>query len=121
MIHAGEVPVTTPSAQPKAMKALVLDLDEIIPFVRSVAYAVVSEKTTTLEWRKDTNILGFIYEKVFRGLFGEPGTAEVVTAHEATIRRAMTVETFHFMDVLMARAASGPAAVAGYLKDLDKL
>jgi len=102
------------------MKPLVLDLDQIIPFLRSVSYAIVAQRTTRLEWRPDDTPARYIY-KAFLGAFGEPGTVTVTTAAEAEILRKVDLEMHHFIDVLMARAEAGPVAVAKYLADLDKI
>src|SRR5688572_29796052 len=103
------------SFQRRSARALVIDVDEVIPFLRSVAYAVVAQRTTTLQWREETGVLASVYGNVFRGIFGTPGVAEVVSAQEAVVTRAVHVETHHFIDVLMARASGGPASVATYL------
>ena len=110
----------SPGKSKKPLKPLVLDLNQVIPFLRGVSYVIVAQRTTRLEWRADDTPVRYLY-KAFFGIFGEPGTAAVTSAPEAEIMRRVDLETHHRIDVLMARAEAGPAAVAKYLSDLEEI
>jgi len=115
--------VTIPSRNPRSVKrrdALALDLDAIIPFLRAVSYAVIAQQTTRLEWRPDETPINYLYSAFF-GLFGTPGTVDVVSAPEAEVRRRVRIETHRRIDVLMARAEVGPVAIAKYLAAQEEL
>ena len=110
--------VTSP-ARP-VLRPIVFDLDKIIPFLRSVSYAVVAQRTTQLEWKADTGGIAALYTAL-QGVFGTPGTVVIKTAADADIKRRVELETRHRIDVLLTRFEAGPAPTAKYLRDLDEI
>jgi hypothetical protein len=106
--------MTTNVPKRPTVKPLCINLDEMLPFLRSVSYAVVMQRTTRTVWREDEGAVKYLYA-AFLGAFGTPGRMEVTTANDAQIRREVEVETQHRIDKLMGKAEVGPDAVARYV------
>jgi hypothetical protein len=99
---------------------MLFDIDKTIPFLRSVSYAIVAQRTTQLEWKADEGGLATLYN-AFQGVFGTPGSVVVRTASDAQMRREVELETRHRIDVLLTRFEAGPTATAKYLRDLEEI
>jgi hypothetical protein len=109
----------SPGRKP-TLKPLCVNLDEAIPFLRSVSYAIVAQRTTRATWVEDDTPVKYLYA-AFLGAFGTPGTVQIQSASEARIREEVEVETHHRIDVLMNKAEHGPLAVGKYLADMDEI
>lgn len=105
---------------PIQLTPLPVNLDTAIPFIRSVAYSIVAQKTTRAVWADDEGSIKYLYA-AFCGIFGTPGTVQIQSAEDARMREMVEVETLHRISVLLTKAEHGPASVTKYLKDQAEL
>jgi hypothetical protein len=103
------------------LKTLLLEADKVVPFLRSVAYAIVLQRNVRIRWREtDSLFLRGLYGAFF-GLKGRPGVADVTTGTTAEIEEQTKVETAHLIDSLFSRIQIGSVAAARYLTDMEDL
>jgi hypothetical protein len=99
---------------------LALGLREVLRLLRAGSYAHVLQSRTRLEWVKQTGGIQNVYGALC-GLFGTPGTAEVVfpdmTRAQDEVRR-LTAER---IDVFFDKCLLGPAAAGAYLQAMEEL
>lgn len=106
---------------PVPVTCLCLSIDDVIPFLRSVSYAQVAQRTTRIEWAEETEgALPVLYAALL-GTFGTPGTARVVTAPEARIRDEVIKETQRRINLFFQKCEAGPGAVAAYLAEEEEM
>jgi hypothetical protein len=105
---------------PVKLPTLALGLREVVRLLRAASYAQVLQSKTRLEWVKETGGIQNVYGALC-GLFGTPGTAEVVfpdmTRAEDEVRR----RTADRIDVFFDKCLLGPAAAGAYLKAMDEI
>jgi len=99
---------------------LALHLRQVVTLLRAGSYAQILQNKTKLEWVKESGGIQNVYGALF-GLFGTPGTAEVVFPDMTRAEDEVNRLTVDRINVFFDKCVLGPAAAATYLKAMDEL
>lgn len=108
---------TYPISKARKFKILLLDLEEMTRFLRSVAYAIEMESHTRITWKEydEDVVINVIYSVFFWK--GNPGTAVITQASREKIKASADARTEQLLRKFFAVAASGPEKLKKFLED----
>ncbi len=105
---------------PYQLPAMCFDLNTTVRLLRAASWAQVMSSKTRVEWVEDDGAIRYVYG-AFLGLFGTPGTAELVIPDARSIESEVQRLTSHRTNVFLTKATQGPLAAANYLSAMNEI
>src|SRR5687768_14610201 len=102
------------------LPTLALDLGVVVRLLRAASYAQVLQSRTKVEWVKETGAIQNVYGALC-GLFGTPGTSEVVFPDMTRVEDEVRQFTARRIDIFFDKCLLGPGPAGDYLKAMDDI
>lgn len=102
------------------LPTLALDVNQVVRLLRASSYAQLMQSRTRVDWVPEPGAIQNVYGALF-GLFGTPGTSEVVLPDMTRLEDEVRRMTARRIDVFFDKCALGPGPAGDYLRSMDEI